>query len=38
MNALRQQRKLATRELAASLEPWSRRDLFPKWRHKLSLS
>jgi CHAD domain-containing protein len=38
LDGLRRQRKQAARELTGTLQPWSKRNVFPKWRRKLCLS
>ncbi len=38
LDGLRKQRKQAAKELAVSLETWSKRNTFPKWRRRLSLA
>ena len=38
IEGLRRQRKHAAKELAGSLQPWTKRSVFPKWRRKLCLS
>lgn len=38
LEELRRQRKQAAKELALSLQPWSKRSTFPKWRRRLCLS
>ena len=38
LDGLRRERKQAAKALAESLQPWSKRNAFPKWRRKLCLS
>lgn len=38
IDGLRRQRKQAAKELAENLQPWSKRNVFPKWRRRLCLS
>jgi CHAD domain-containing protein len=38
IDGLRRQRKQAAKELTGSLQAWSKRNVFPKWRRRLSLS
>lgn len=38
LDGLRKQRKQAAKDLAESLQRWSKRNMFPKWRRKLSLA
>lgn len=38
VDGLRRQRKHAAKELAGTLQPWSKRSVFPKWRRRLCLS
>jgi CHAD domain-containing protein len=38
LDGLRKQRKQAAKELAGRLHPWSKRNVFPKWRRRLSLA
>jgi CHAD domain-containing protein len=37
-DGLRRQRKQSAKELVGSLQPWSKRSVFPKWRRRLCLS
>jgi CHAD domain-containing protein len=38
IDGLRRQRKQAAKGLTGSLQPWSKRSVFPKWRRRLCLS
>jgi CHAD domain-containing protein len=38
LEGLRKQRKQASKELAEKLHSWSKRNVFPKWRRRLSLA
>jgi CHAD domain-containing protein len=38
LDGLRKQRKQAAKDLSGSLDPWSKRSVFPKWRRRLSLA
>ena len=38
IDGLRRQRKQAAKELVGDLQPWSKRNVFPKWRRRLCLS
>ncbi len=38
IDGLRRERKQAAKGLTGSLQPWSKRSVFPKWRRKLCLS
>jgi CHAD domain-containing protein len=38
LEGLRRQRKQAAKDLAGSLQAWSKRNMFSKWRRRLSLA